>query len=259
MTRRRRLFLSLFLSLLLGGAAGAVGVWYFFFSGQAPTATSIDQAAGSVATSDPGTPTTLDGTWTVDTTIGSFADYTGSYAGFRVDEVLDNIGNATAVGRTPDVSGQLTLAGQTLTAATVGVQLTTITSDRPRRDPAIQQALDTNVYPTATFELTEPIDLPATPAEGVTFDVLATGTMTIHGVTQPVNVALQTRLVNGVIVVVGSANLTFSDYGVTMPRAPITVRSSSSSSSRARNNSKSARFAQGDACESVDEAPVHVQ
>jgi hypothetical protein len=133
-TRRRRLFLLLSFSLLLGGAAGAVGVWYFF-SGQAPTAATIDQAAGSVAASVPGTPTTVDGTWTVDTSIGSFADYTSSYAGFRVAEVLDNIGNATAVGRTPDVNGQLTLDGQALTAATVEVQLTTITSDRPRRDP----------------------------------------------------------------------------------------------------------------------------
>lgn len=223
MTRKRRLLLSLFLSLLLGGVAGAAGVWFLFFSGQAPASATIDDAARALPSSAPGAPVIVDGTWVVDSTIGSFADYSSSYAGFRVAEVLDNIGDTEAVGRTADVSGSLTLSGQTLTAATVEVQLTTITSDRPRRDPAIQESLDTNIYPTATFELTDPIALPTTPAEGVTYEVVANGTLTIHGVSQPVALELQARLVSGVIVVVGSANLTFSDFGVTMPRAPIVL------------------------------------
>jgi polyisoprenoid-binding protein YceI len=223
---RRRLLLSLF--LLLGGVAGAAGVWYFFFSGQAPAAASIDEAAHSIGSS--AAPSTsaapsasLDGTWQVDTTIGNFSDYSSTYAGFRVAEVLDNIGDSVAVGRTPDVSGELTLAGQTLTAARVEVQLTTIMSDRPRRDPAIQQALETSTYPTATFELTDPIDLPSAPAEGVTYNTTTPGTLTIHGVSKQIDIALEARLVNGVIVIVGSADVTFSDYGVTMPRAPIVL------------------------------------
>lgn len=228
MTRRRRLFLSLFVLLLLGGVAGAAGVWFFFFSGQAPAAASLDEAAGGLATTAPGAPVTVDGTWVVDTTLGSFSDYSSSYAGFRVAEVLDNIGETEAVGRTPDVTGELTLSGQTLTAARIDVQLTTITSDRPRRDPAIQESLETNAYPTATFELTDPVDLPAAPVEGVTYDVTANGMLTIHGVSNTVQIALHARLVNGVIVIVGSADLTFSDYGVTMPRAPIVLSVSDS-------------------------------
>ena len=223
MTRKRRLFLSLFLSLLLGGVAGAAGVWFFFFSGRRRPAATIDDAADALPSVVPGAPVTVDGTWVVDTTLGSFSDYSSSYAGFRVAEVLDNIGDTQAVGRTPDVAGELTLVGRTLTAATIEVQLTTITSDRPRRDPAIQQALDTNVFATATFELTAPVDLPTTPSEGVTYDVVADGTLTIHGVSQPVAIALQARHVGGVIAVVGSVDVTFSDYGVTMPRAPIVL------------------------------------
>src|SRR6187397_2936123 len=117
MSRHRRLLLSLSLLLLLGGAATAAGVWYFFFNGQAPAAANLDEAAGSLATpspgvvGDPGGPVVVDGAWTVDTTIGSFSDYSSSYAGFRVEEVLDNIGDAVAVGRTPDVSGELTVSG----------------------------------------------------------------------------------------------------------------------------------------------------
>jgi polyisoprenoid-binding protein YceI len=226
MTRQRRLLLSLLLFLLLGGVAGAAGVWYFFFSGSAPAAADIDEAAGALQTSDPatvGNPVNVDGTWTIDTAIGSFSDYSSSYAGFRVDEVLDQIGEATAIGRTPDVSGQLTLDGQTLSTATIEVDLTTITSDRPRRDPAIQTTLQTSSFPTAQFELTEPVTLPSAPAEGVAYDVTAKGTMTIHGVTQPVEAQLQAKVVNGVIVVVGTTPFTFSDYGMSPPRAPVVL------------------------------------
>ena len=208
--------------------AGAAGVWFFFFSGQAPAVANLDNAADSLPTSAPGAPVTVDGTWTVDTSLGSFSDYSGTFAGFRVAEVLDNIGDATAVGRTPDVSGELTLSDERLTAATIEVQLTTITSDRPRRDPAIQEALETNAFPTATFELTDSIDLPSAPVEGVPYDVIAEGNLTIHDVTNPVAIDMQARLVGGVIVVVGSTDLTFSDYGVTMPRAPIVLSVSDS-------------------------------
>jgi polyisoprenoid-binding protein YceI len=221
---RRRLLLTALLLLLLGGAGGAVGVWYFFFNGEPPAAASIDQAAGSVASGDPaGSPASLDGTWTVDTSIGSFADFSNSWAGFRVNEVLDNIGDATAIGRTPVVGGSLTLTGQTLSAANIEVDLTTITSDRPRRDPAIQQTLETGSYPTATFGLTEPVELPSAPADGVTYTLTATGDLTIHGITRAADFALEARLVNGVLVVVGSTPFTFSDYGMSPPRAPIVL------------------------------------
>jgi polyisoprenoid-binding protein YceI len=235
-----------------GGLIAAVGVsafavWFVFFSSQAPGAATIDQAAGALSTPAPGvgvtasaaptddatqsaapsastgTATGVDGTWTVDTSVGSFADYTSAWAGFRVNEVLDQIGETVAIGRTPDVTGTLTLRGTTLEAATIEVDLTTIRSDRERRDGAIQRALETASFPTATFELTEPVDLGAVPADRQTVAVDATGTMTIHGTSQPVTIALQAQLVDDSIVVVGSTPITFSDFGVTMPTAPIVV------------------------------------
>jgi len=42
----------------------------------------------------------IDGTWTVDTEIGDFEDFSGSWVGFRVAEVLERFGDAEAVGRT---------------------------------------------------------------------------------------------------------------------------------------------------------------
>jgi polyisoprenoid-binding protein YceI len=217
------------LLLLLGGAGVAIGAWYFF-GGSPPGTASIDSAGSAVPTtaatdgsSATSGPLTIDGTWSVDTSIGSFTDFSNSWAGFRVDEVLDNIGSSTAIGRTPGVSGTLTLSGQTLSATQITVDLTSITSDRPRRDGPIQQTLETFQFPTATFTLTQPIELQSVPAEGATYAVTATGDLTIHGVTRPVDFALEARLVNGVIVIVGQTPFNFSDFGMSPPRAPVVL------------------------------------
>ena len=97
--------------------------------------------------------TGIAGTWTVDTSIGSASAGTSSYVGFRVAEELNGIGAAMAFGSTPAVTGSLTIDATTLTAATIEADLTQITSDRSRRDPAIQRALETGSFPTATFTL----------------------------------------------------------------------------------------------------------
>lgn len=230
MLTRRRLLIAAVVLVVVLGAGGAFGLWYFF-SGHAPGAASIDQAAAALA-SDSAHPraslATTDGTWTVDTTIGSYSDYTSAWAGFRVEEVLSNIGNNTAIGRTPHVSGQLTLSGQTLSAVHVEVDLTSITSDQPRRDPAIQRTLETSTYPTATFDLTAPVSLPQAPVEGVTYNLTATGNMTVHGVTKAVAVTLQAQLKDSVIVVVGSTPFAFADYGMSAPSAPVVLSVSDS-------------------------------
>ena len=226
MLTRRRATIGAIVLVAVVAVVGAAGLWYFF-SNHAPEAASIDQAANVVASADPssagGIPTDLNGTWTVDTSIGSYSDYSSTWAGFRVQEVLSNIGNNTAIGRTPDVSGQLTLDGQTLSATSIQVDLTSITSDQPRRDGPIQRTLQTDSFPTATFELTQPVSLPQVPAEGVSYTVTAVGNMTIHGVTKQVSVDLQAQLKNGVIVIVGSTPFNFADYGMSAPQAPVVL------------------------------------
>ena len=55
----------------------------------------------------------LDGNWKVDPTIGSFdfaaGDFSGSWAGYRVQEQLVGVGGTNAVGRTPDITGTIAL------------------------------------------------------------------------------------------------------------------------------------------------------
>jgi len=241
--RRRLLLLAVGAGALAAVAGGAV-IWLVWFSSQAPAAASLDDAIGAVqgaqpsgaaspvasdapgATDDDASPTPadgIDGTWAVDASIGSFADYTSAFAGFRVDEVLTSIGSTTAIGRTPDVSGSLTIADGALIAATFEVDLTTIRSDQSRRDPAIQRALETGSFPAATFTLTGPVTLPDDAATGATVMASVAGDLTIHGVTLPVTLDLEASLAGGVIVAVGSIDVTFTDFGVEMPSAPIVV------------------------------------
>ena len=180
--------------------------------------TSADEAV------DP--PGGLAGVWTVQVAEGA-GDLQGepavSFAGFRVDEVLNNIGDFTAVGRTADVSGSIELSDTALVAATVEVTMSTLRTDNSFRDGRIYGALNTSEFPKATFTLAEPVELPAGMADGEAFSGSAEGDLTIKGVTNRVAFDLQAQLVGDIIVAVGSSDVVFSDYGVTAPTAPIVV------------------------------------
>jgi polyisoprenoid-binding protein YceI len=220
--RRRLLRWSLSALAVIVVAAGAF-VWWFF-RGDAPDAVSIGNAVAQVE-GTPAASTGVDGTWSVDTSVGEFSyeDSTGTFVGFRVDEELSGIGSTTAVGRTPDVTGTLALEGTTITAVTIEADMTAITTNESRRDDKVQSALATDEFPTATFVLTEPIALGAAATNGEPISVTATGDLTIHGGTTQVTIPLEAQLVDENIVVVGSLDIVFADYGVSVPSAPIVV------------------------------------
>jgi len=213
-------------AVLVALALAGAGLWWFVFRGEAPPPASLDQAlagieapVSSVAATAPAA-SPVEGTWSIDRTITN-AQGSGSYTGFRVDEVLSGIGSTTAVGRTSTVEGTLTVRGTTLTGATIKANLTGITTNDSRRNDAVQRALATSRYPSATFVLTTPVDVGSVPAEGERITVAATGDLTIRDVTRTVVLDLEAQLRSGVLVVVGSNDVVFSDYGVTVPSAPI--------------------------------------
>ncbi len=217
--------------LVIGG-----GVYWFVLRDDAPEEVDLDTAAGSVTTSTAGdgAPTTtatgdaaIDGQWTLDTTTGEF-DYesaTGTFVGYRVQENLVNIGANTAVGRTDAVEGSMQIDGTKVTSAQFTVDMTQLTSNDPSgfRDGRVQRILGTDQFPTATFELTSPIDLGADATSGSEIEVTAKGDLTIHGVTKAVEFPLQSKLVEGTVVVVGSIDVKFSDFGIETPAAPAVV------------------------------------
>jgi hypothetical protein len=116
--RNKKWWIAALAAVLVVVVAG-IGVWYFVFRDDAPPEVTLESATRSLDDSGSGSNRddgnrALDGTWTVDSSIGSFADFTSAFAGFRVQEELVGIGAKTAVGRTPDVTGTVTLDGTTI-------------------------------------------------------------------------------------------------------------------------------------------------
>jgi polyisoprenoid-binding protein YceI len=198
-----------------------LGVWYFVFRDDSPPAVSIDRASESLAASDSPAArakSVLDGTWTIDPTIGTFADFTSSFAGYRVQEEFATIGAKTAVGRTPDVDGSFTIEGDTISKADFTVDMSTLRSDIERRDDAMRtEAIESERFPTATFVLTTPIELVNAPAEGEKTAVDATGDLTLHGVTKQVTIPLDAQRTGSVIAVTGQLDIAFADFGIVPP------------------------------------------
>ena len=191
-----------------------------------PAATAVPASAEATEESDAGVDAReVSGEWTVDTSIGEFSyeDSTGTFVGFRVDEELASIGSTTAVGRTPMVSGSITIDGQTVTAVTVEADMSAITTNDSRRDRPVQSALNTAEFPSAVFTLTAPIDLEPDPASGEPIATVAVGELTIRGITRGVEIQLEAQLVDDTVVVVGSTEVVFADYDVTVPRVPIVL------------------------------------
>jgi polyisoprenoid-binding protein YceI len=169
----------------------------------------------------------LSGTYRVDrdAVAYDFDAGTGSFVGFRIDEELSTVGATTAVGRTPEVDGTVVLDGTELVEASVTAGLTALRTDIAQRDNRVQGALDTATHPTATFELTEPVDLGTIPPVGEPVSVTASGEFTLHGITRPVTVALDAVVLSGVsaLLVTGSFDVELADHGIVAPSAPIVV------------------------------------
>lgn len=187
-----------------------------------PTPTATEAAAAATATTAPASQpeaeaTGVDGTWTL-------SGQGESFVGYRVEEELATIGYKEAVGRSPTIDATITIAAGQLTGVTVTADLRDLKSDDSRRDGALRnQALESNRFPTATFELTEPIAVPDGLAAGEPISVEANGTLTLHGVTREVTIPIEAELANGVLVLVGSLPIVFADYDIAQPRSPILV------------------------------------
>jgi hypothetical protein len=86
--------------------------------GSAPSGSAVPSGAPTSSPASGSGGEGISGTWTVDPSIGSFSDFSGSFVGYRIDEQLAGIGANTAVGRTPNVTGSMTVDGTTVTVAT---------------------------------------------------------------------------------------------------------------------------------------------
>lgn len=220
--RSGRKWLWLALAALLVVALAGAAVWYFVIREDAPEEANIEDATAALEEANAGdtaaAPADLAGEWTVDTSVGSFDDFSGTWAGYRFDEELAGIGATTAVGRSPVVSGTMTVTEDEVTDVEVEVDMTALQSDQSFRDEAIRtRGLQTNDFPTGTFVLTSPMEFPEGVADGETVQATATGDLTLHGVTREVTIDMEAQLSGGRAVVIGSSPVALTDFDIEPP------------------------------------------
>jgi polyisoprenoid-binding protein YceI len=198
---------------------GGYGLWYILIGPAAPAAVSSEAPVIPASASVPA-PASFEGSWQVNGSLGSMNDFSASWAGYRVQEKLVGVGGHTAVGRTPRVSGSMTLTGSTVDNVQITADLTALASDDSNRDDQLhRQAIQTDTYPTAMFKTIQPIDLGMLPADGKIVSVTATGALTLHGTTKTVQIALQAQRQGGIIAVAGSVPIVFADFGFQGPNS----------------------------------------
>jgi polyisoprenoid-binding protein YceI len=190
---------------ILGGAvmlvvliAAAAGLIFKLQPSPAPLALPTGAAAA------PAGP--LDGSWEV---------AAGSLAAFRVPESALGMSNDT-VGRTSDVSGTVLISGETVTSATIRVNLATVKVGG-KQQPQFTESLGTAAHPFAVLTLTRPVNLSSAFASGATVTVRAEADLAMHGASHAVPVTFSARRDGPALQAAGSIAVTFSEWGIRGP------------------------------------------
>jgi polyisoprenoid-binding protein YceI len=198
---------------------GAVGV-FLYLRDDAPDELSIDSGDD---TDNPASesPDDVDGRWVV-------VSEEPTQAGFRITEKFaGGTANNTAVGRTSTVTGDLIIAGTTVSEGQFVVDMTSIEySDTPpgfdvgnRKRALANVGIETGKFPEASFKLTEPIDFGEVPADNQQIEAEATGELTLHGVTKEITFTVDAKLDGADLTVVSHSPVPVSlgDYEIEPP------------------------------------------
>ena len=228
MTERRRRVLrwaAVGVGVLVVVGVGGPFVYIHFIEGPAPaklslpTTSSATTGKTTAATSSQTTQrsktsealtaaTSVSGTWNVGA---------GSVVGYRVQEVL--IGqNSTAVGRTSEVWGSLTIADGEVSKAAFTANMASVKSDQSARNGQFDgRIMDVSAYPTAKFELTSTIALGALPPTGKVKTYHGTGDLTMHGATRPISFTISAERASNSIYALADINIVFANWDISNP------------------------------------------
>jgi polyisoprenoid-binding protein YceI len=112
----------------------------------------------------------------------------------------------------------LTIAGSTVTKATFAVDMASVVSDQSQRNAHFDgPIMDVSQFPTATLTLTSPINLGATPANGIVQRYNATGALDMHGTTRTVSFAVSAERNGSQIDVLADITIPFSEWSISNP------------------------------------------
>lgn len=208
---------KIILSVVAVGALAATAGPFIYINvirDDAPESLSLDGTGDATVGSSADATTTPA---TFDDPSGEWSTTDGSVVGYRVKEILFGQ-DVEAVGRTSSVTGTLSISGAQVNRAEFEVDMATITSDSDRRDGQFNgRIMDVATYPTATFALSSPIDLPDNALSGDVIERRATGDLTLRGLTKPVDLDLQAQVKGATVQVVGSITIEFDAWGIPDP------------------------------------------
>ena len=217
MSRRIRRLLIVLVVLVAGGLAAGFAVFAIRGS-DAPPPPELSAPAAAEDAEDAEATTTPAPAGAAEWEVVS-GDPT--FVGYRVREEFVSFGVVDAVGRTGEVTGTLRVDGDTVESGSLETDMTTLQSDEGRRDNALRgRGIETDRFPTAEFELTEPFELSRRA-------VAARGRLTLHGETQPVVARVKGQRTGAdAIELVGSAPIDFDRFGIEPPSVAgfVTVR-----------------------------------
>lgn len=213
---------------LLGGAALAVLVavvvaagWWLFIREDAQLATSAPEIPEDLVQA-PEVPSPDDGTGAAELlTFRIIPDL--SEAAYFVDEELASLPlPSTAKGVTSEIEGEFHLTGDgtTLapgTASQFTVDLRNLKSDESRRDSRVQDALATDMFPDATFTVSDATGYDPTIPEGDEQTLLLAGTLDLHGAQREVTWDVKARRESNVVTGLATITFPFADFDITPP------------------------------------------
>jgi polyisoprenoid-binding protein YceI len=179
------------------------------FNADAPPKAALRPSAGRAGIGD-----TPDGEWVV-------SGQDGGFVGFRIRERIATVAAPNdVVGRSPGVSGSVTIAGGAITATRLIVDMRQLHTDVEQRDRSMRdRGLELDRFPTAAFTLTRPVPLGLPPQRlaGRIIDLRLPGKLTLHGVTREVIVPAQARWDGATIQAAGSLQIRRDDFGLRVP------------------------------------------
>lgn len=143
-----------------------------------------------------------------------------STVSYTVGETFFNENNRfnTAVGTTPQVSGEITVDTadpKNSSISPIEIDISQFKSDSSRRDNMIRNRfLESSRYPIATFTPTSIDGLPDSYTSGQELTFTVTGDLTIKETTKPVTFDVTAKVDNSQLTGTASTNILMSDFGV---------------------------------------------
>lgn len=137
--------------------------------------------------------------------------------GFTFSEILPGDERVTS-GSTGYVTGEAEISDSTLNSAMIEVDMNELSTDRDVRDVNMKDKLfETSKFPTATFALTEPVDVSQLPEDGTAGLIDVTGKLTIKDHTELVDAQFQALRDGEMLIVSGEVEINREDFGVHSP------------------------------------------